>query len=58
MLPPVSLPPGWRAQPWIAGFAPADLLELFREAEATGGLPGALLVRLLAERFPGVYGFG
>jgi septum formation protein len=22
------------------------------------GLPGALLVRLLAERFPGVYGFG
>jgi hypothetical protein len=22
------------------------------------GLPGALLVRLLTERFPGVYGFG
>ena len=22
------------------------------------GLPGALLVRLLAERFPGTYGFG
>jgi predicted house-cleaning NTP pyrophosphatase (Maf/HAM1 superfamily) len=22
------------------------------------GLPAALLVRLLAERFPGVYGFG
>jgi septum formation protein len=22
------------------------------------GLPGALLVRLLAERFPGLYGFG
>jgi septum formation protein len=42
----------------IQGFGAALVERIDGDYLNVVGLPGALLVRLLAERFPGLYGFG